>query len=133
MFYLLAYHPARSLQRSPAPVVSNGVLERFLNDTFPSLSGAGEARAATVENLEKAYSRQLDVPGLAKEQLDIGIKGDVVRVTSKVKAARKVKTAWRFPLEIDAASSTTKLENGMLTLSLGKKIPVSNVSQLAIQ
>lgn len=133
MLYLLANRPARSFQRSPAPVVGNGALESFFSDTFPSLSGAGAARTATVENLENAYSRQLDVSGLAKERLDIGIEGHVVRVTSKVEAARKVKADWRFPLQIDATSSTAKLENGVLTLSLGKKIPVSNVSQLAIQ
>ena len=72
-------------------------------------------------------------PGLAKEQLDIGIEGDVVRVSSKADAARSVKAAWRFPLEIDVAGSSARLENGVLTLSLGKKVPVSNISQLAIE
>lgn len=132
MFYSLATRPVRSFQRSHAPVVSNGALENFLNDTFSSLASAGGAKAATVEDLEKTYALQLDVPGLAKEQLDIGIEGDVVRVSSKDDAARKVKAAWRFPLEIDAANSSAKLENGVLTLTLGKKIPVSKVSQLAI-
>ncbi len=75
----------------------------------------------------------LDVPGVSREQLDIGIEGDVVRVSSKEDAARKVKAAWRFPLEIDVTASGAKLENGVLTLTLGKKVPVSNVSQLAIQ
>ncbi|MES2360232.1 MAG: Hsp20/alpha crystallin family protein [Pseudomonadota bacterium] len=133
MFYSLATRPVRSFQRSHAPVVSNGALESFLNDTFSSLSNAGGAKTASVEDLEKTYALQLDVPGLAKEQLDIGIEGDVVRVSSKDDAARKVKAAWRFPLEIDAANSSAKLENGVLTLTLGKKIPVSKVSQLAIQ
>ena len=76
---------------------------------------------------------QLDVPGLAREQLDIGIEGDVVRVSSKDDAPRKVKAAWRFPLEIDTANSSAKLENGVLTLTLGKKVPVSNVTHLDIQ
>ncbi|MGH8832305.1 MAG: Hsp20/alpha crystallin family protein, partial [Polaromonas sp.] len=120
MFYSLATRPARSFHRSYAPVVSNGALEKFLNETFSSLSDAGVAKSATVEDLEKAYSLQLDVPGLAKEQLDIGIEGDVVRVASKADAPRSVKAAWRFPLEIDVASSTAKLENGVLTLTLGK-------------
>ncbi len=55
-----------------------------------------------------------------------------MRISSKADAARALKAAYRFPLEIDVASSTAKLENGVLTLTLGKKIPVSNVSQLAI-
>ena len=133
MFYSVATRPARSFQRSYAPAVSNGALESFLNDTFSSLSDAGVAKSATVEDLEKTYSLQLDVPGLAKEQLDIAIEGDVVRVASKADAPRSVKAAWRFPLEIDATNSSAKLENGVLSLVLGKKIPVSNVAQLAIQ
>lgn len=133
MFYSLANRPARAFHRHYAPVVSNGALEKFLNDTFSSLSDTGAAKAANVEDLEKAYSLQLDVPGVAREQLDISIEGDVVRVASKEGAARQVKAAWRFPLEIDTATSTAKLENGVLTLTLGKKIPVSNVTTLDIQ
>jgi HSP20 family protein len=133
MFYSLANRPARAFHRHYAPVVSNGALEKFLNDTFSSLSDTGAAKAANVEDLEKAYSLQLDVPGVAREQLDISIEGDVVRVASKEGAARQVKAAWRFPLEIDTAASTAKLENGVLTLTLGKKIPVSNVTTLDIQ
>lgn len=133
MFYSLAARPTRSFNRSHAPVASSGALEKFLNDTFSSLPSTGASQSAAVEDLEKTYSLQLDVPGLAKEQLDIGIEGDVVRVSSKADAARKVKAAWRFPLEIDVANSTAKLENGVLTLSLAKKIPVSNVTQLAIE
>ena len=132
MFYSVATRPARSFQRSTAPVVSNGALDRFLNDTFSSLSDTSAARAASVEDLETSYALTLDVPGVSKEQLDIGIEGDVVRVASKEDAARKVKAAWRFPLEIDVASSSAKLENGVLSLTLGKKVPVSNVSQLVI-
>ena len=133
MFYSLANRPARAFNRHYAPVVSNGALEKFLNDTFSSLSDTGAAKAASVEDLEKAYTLQLDVPGLAREQLDIGIEGDVVRVSSKEDAPRKVKAAWRFPLEIDTANSSAKLENGVLTLTLGKKVPVSNVTTLNIQ
>lgn len=132
MFYSLATHPAHSFQRSKAPVVSNAALDRFLNETLSSLNDSGVARPASMEDLEKSYSLTLDVPGLAREQLDIGIEGDVVRVSSKEDAARKVKAAWRFPLEIDVASSSAKLENGVLTLTLGKRVPVSNVASLAI-
>lgn len=132
MFYSLATRPASRFQRHSPALINNGALDKFLDDTLGSLSGARNAHAATVEDGEKAYSLQLDVPGLAKEQLDIGIEGDVVRISSKAEAPRTVKAAWRFPLEIDTAASTAKLENGVLTLTLAKKIPVSNVTQLAI-
>ena len=133
MFYSMATRPARSFERSVAPVVRNGALDKFLDETLTSLANADSSKAASVEDQEKTYSLQLDVPGLSREQLEIGIEGDVVRVSSKADAARSVKAAWRFPLEIDVATSTAKLENGVLTLTLGKKVPVSNVSQLAIQ
>lgn len=132
MFYSLASRPAARFQRHASALISNSALDKFLDDTLGSLSGARGTQAATVEDGEKAYSLQLDVPGLTKEQLDIGIEGDVVRVTSKADAPRTVKAAWRFPLEIDVASSTAKLENGVLTLTLGKKVPVSNVATLNI-
>ena len=132
MFYSLASRPARSYQHPASQVVSKLALEKFLNDTMGSMSGARSMSSATVEDGDKAYSLQLDVPGLAKEQLEIGIEADVVRVTSKADAARTVKAAWRFPLEIDVAGSTAKLENGVLTLTLGKKFPVSAVATLAI-
>lgn len=133
MFYSLANRPARAFHRHYAPVVSNGALEKFLNDTFSSLSDTSTAKAANVEDQENAYTLQLDVPGLAREHLDISIEGDVLRVASKEGAARQVKAAWRFPLEIDTATSTAKLEHGVLTLTLGKKVPVSNVTHLDVQ
>ena len=132
MFYSLASRPAHSYQHPASQVVSKLALDKFLDDTIGSMAGARSKPSATVEDGDKAYLLQLDVPGLAKEQLEIGIEADVVRVTSKADAARTVKAAWRFPLEIDVAGSTAKLENGVLTLTLGKKVPVSAVATLAI-
>ena len=120
------------MSRSTTPVVSKDALDHFLNDTIASLNDSGVPRPASVQDLEKSYSLTLDVPGLAREQLDIGIEADVVRISSKEDAARKVKAAWRFPLEIDATNSSAKLENGVLTLTLGKKVAVSKVTSLAI-
>ena len=133
MFYSLASRPSRSFQPSCAPAARNGALDKFLDETLTALAGVDASKSANVEDQEKTYSLQFDVPGLTREQLVIGIEGDVVRVSSKADAARSVKAAWRFPLEIDPANSTAKLENGVLTLTLGKKIPVSKVSQLVIQ
>ena len=69
---------------------------------------------------------------MTKDQLEIGIEADVVRISSKADAPRTVKAAYRFPLEIDVANSSAKLENGVLTLTLGKKVPVSNVASLSV-
>ena len=133
MFYAVATRPNTTPYTGSARVSNNAPLEKFLSDSLSSLSSSGPARAPSVEDLETGYKLQLDVPGLSKEQLDISIEADVVRVTSKAEAPRQVKAAWRFPLEVDVAASSATLENGVLTLALGKKIPVSNVRQLAIQ
>jgi HSP20 family molecular chaperone IbpA len=81
---------------------------------------------------EQAYTLTFDVPGIAKEQLSIGIEGSVVRIETLADAARKFKAAYELPQDIDVATSDAKLENGVLTLKLAKKAPVSNVAQLAI-
>jgi HSP20 family protein len=132
MFYSLATRPASRFQRHNPALVNNGALDSFLENTFGALSGARSPQAASVEDGEKAYALQLDVPGLSREQLEIGIEGDVVRITSKADAPRSVKAAYRFPLEIESADSAAKLENGVLTLTLAKKFPVSKVTPLAI-
>ena len=133
MFYAIANRPNTAPNTGAARVSSHDPLDKFLNDTLSSLSSGSAARATSVEDLETSYKLQLDVPGLSKAQIDIGIEGDVVRVTSKADAPRQVKAAWRFPVEVDVAASNATLEHGVLTLTLGKKVPVSNVSQLTIQ
>jgi HSP20 family protein len=81
---------------------------------------------------EHAYSLQFDVPGIAKEQLSIGIEGSVVRIESQPDAPRTYKAAYELPQDIDVSASDARLEHGVLTLKLAKKAPVSNVSNLAI-
>jgi HSP20 family protein len=56
----------------------------------------------------------------------------VVRIESKADAKRQFKAAYELPQDIDTATSEAKLENGVLTLKLGKRAPVSNVQTLTI-
>ena len=52
---------------------------------------------------------------MAREQLTIGIEGQVVRIETQADAARQYKAAYELPQDIDAAASAAKLENGVLT------------------
>ena len=81
---------------------------------------------------EQAYSLQFDLPGIAKEQLSIGIEGNVVRIESQPDAPRSYKAAYELPQDIEVSASDARLENGVLTLKLAKKVPVSNFSKLTI-
>jgi HSP20 family protein len=85
-----------------------------------------------VDSDDSSITLSLDVPGLAKEQLTIGIEGRIVRISSKDDAPRSFKAAYKVGSEIDAATSEAKLENGVLTLKLGKVAPESRETLLSI-
>lgn len=103
-------------------------LERFLQDTQRASQSACE-----LSQDERSYTLQLDMPGVGKEHVDIGIEGKLVRVNTREGAPRSYSHAWELPLEIDTATSEARLEHGVLTLKLGKLLPVSRVTNLAVQ
>ena len=122
MFFAPAIRTARFVPRA-----YDRSLERFVNDAF-----SATRRSLNVEQDDKTWTLTLDVPGFSREDLTIGIEGAVVRIESKADAKRQFKAAYELPQDIDAATSEAKLENGVLTLKLGKLVPVSNVAQLTI-
>lgn len=79
-----------------------------------------------------SYTLRIDMPGVAKDQLNIGIEGSVVRIASKEGAPRQYKAAYELPQDIDVGLSEARLEHGVLTLRLGKRQAVRRVSELAI-
>jgi len=101
--------------------------ERFVNSAFTAAQ-----RSLQIEQDDKSWTLSLDVPGLSREDLTVGIEGAVVRIESKAEAKRAFKAAYELPQDIDAGASEAKLENGVLTLKLGKLVPVDNVTQLSI-
>jgi HSP20 family protein len=103
-------------------------LERFMDDALRSTSN----RACAYTQDETAFNLTLDMPGIAKDQLNIAIEGAIVRITSKEGAPRSYKAAYELPQDIDTAQSAAKLENGVLSLKLVKKVPVSTATELAI-
>lgn len=114
--------------RRQAYTAAGRSLERFLQDA----QVARHQAACSVSQDEKAYTLSFDVPGIAKEQLNVGIEGSIVRIESKEGAARHYRQAYELPQEIDVAGSEAKLENGVLTLKLAKQLPASRVIQLNV-
>lgn len=116
-----SYTPAyRSFDRS---------FDRFFNE---SLFGNGY-RNLGVEQDDKGWTVTLDVPGFAREDLNIEVEGSVVRIQSKAEAKRRFQAAYELPEELDVAASEAKLENGVLTLKLARNVAVVNARQLAIK
>jgi HSP20 family molecular chaperone IbpA len=90
------------------------------------------AQDASFTQDEKQFLLNLDVPGISKDQLRISIEGAVVRIESKEDAPRRYRAAYGFGQDIDSAASSAALENGVLTLTLAKVVPVSKVAELEI-
>lgn len=87
---------------------------------------------ATVEQDETSTTMRFDVPGVTREQLDIGIDGNVVRIATVDGAPRQYRMAYRLGQDIALQGSGAKLENGVLTVRLVKQAPQSRVTELAI-
>jgi HSP20 family molecular chaperone IbpA len=130
MFFATAPVSYPSQVRRQAYASAGRAAERFLSD---ALITARQQPGTTTTQDDSSYTLTLDVPGIAKDQLGIAIEGAVVRIQSKEGAPRQYRAAYELPGDIDTALSEAKLENGVLTLKLAKKVPVSNAAELAIQ
>jgi HSP20 family protein len=126
MFYFIP-HPG--FGRRPTFVATGRQLEGALDQ----VAQRSLQPASAIEQDEKSYTLTFDVPGISRGQLSIGIEGNVVRIQSLEDAPRKYKAAYELPLDIEVASSSAKLENGVLTVRMAKQVPVSRVTELAIQ
>ena len=131
--------------------------DRFLGGAKPGV----ETRTPTMDVLESdgAYTIVLDVPGSTREQLKVSVEGRRVTLTSAVASASATKPEGQdqpvaetkpvdrvlyrersaaiyartivLPTEVDQAASQAKFENGVLTLTLAKKVP-AGATQLSI-
>ena len=119
---------APSLARRHAFLTADRPFERALDE----VAQRRMQPVTSIEQDDKSYTLRFDVPGISREQLSIGIEGQVVRIASLDEAPRAYKAAFELPTDIEVATSTAKLENGVLTVHLVKQVPVSRVSQLAI-
>ena len=116
-----------------APRSADLALQRFLMGALETPARASTSTAGCIVTQDdKATTLQLDVPGLAREQLQISIEGNVVKLQSVAGAPRQVQRAWELADEIDATASTAKLENGVLTLTLARMVPTEKSVQLVV-
>ena len=125
MIRTAAYRPSlRAVDRN---------LEHFLRQTLWSQPGAGRSSGRNLEQDETSYTLRLDVPGLSREQLLVNIDAATVRIESAAEAPRRYQEAFEVPQEIDAGQSKAHLENGVLTLTLFKKVADKRATRLDIQ
>jgi HSP20 family protein len=122
------YTPAIVRRAAFNNAFNNALSNQFLN----SVAAASTTPTLDVTQDESSYAFSVDVPGIAKEHLNIGIEGNVVRIESVAEAKRQYKVSYELPQDIDVSASEAKLEHGVLTIKLAKLVPVSKVTTLPI-
>lgn len=115
-----------------APQQADLALQRFLQ-AAQQAAQTPATQGYTATTTDEATTLSVDVPGLSREQLQLRIEDAQVQLTSVEGAPRQVQRSWQLPHAIDAAASSAKLENGVLTLVLPQLKPVDKSVTLTIQ
>jgi HSP20 family molecular chaperone IbpA len=75
----------------------------------------------------------MDMPGVSKDHLLVQIEEQMVQINTTAEANRVYKAQFELPMPVDVATSSAKLENGILNLVLVKKLPQSKAQALPVQ
>ena len=146
-------HRAPQLSR-----VVDRVFDESLDRLFGGAPAGAPSRtpALDVSETDTGYNLVLDVPGVTRAQLKVSVEGRRVSIETvdapKAEATEAVADASKeaapralyrerssaryartvsLPAEVDQAASQAKFENGVLTLTLAKKVP-TGATQLSI-
>jgi HSP20 family protein len=118
-------------------------LVRYVDDLLDRQAGHRSAPARApkldVAETDTAYVVTLDLPGVAREDVQVSAEGRRVTLKAEARKASELddgpRLVWRersqarfersfvLPQEVDQASSAAKLEHGVLTLTLAKRQP----------
>ena len=139
---------------------SRTAFDRVVDDSFDRffrnavVAETPRTPALDVSETDTAYTVSFDVPGVTREQLKVSVEGRKVSIETidaakpveavadapKVEAPRSLyreRSTARYartvslPAEVDQTASQAKFENGVLTLTLAKKV-ATGATQLAI-
>jgi len=134
---------ARSASRAPIGRLADDSFDRFFSNAVAAASA--RSPALDVSETDTAYTVSFDVPGVTREQLKVSVEGRKVSIetveavkpveaaadAAKVDAPRPLyreRSSARYartvslPAEVDQTASQAKFENGVLTLTLAKKV-----------
>ena len=104
-------------------------LERFLQEVARPL----HTPPTQFEQDDHQYRLSMDIPGVSRDQLVVEIEEQLVQIHTTAEAKRVYKAQFELPMPVDAATSSAKLENGILNLVLVKKLPQSKAQALPVQ
>lgn len=134
----------------------------LLNDFFRDIAPAfyvrplhGDALPAPaqikldVKESKEAYTVHAEIPGVPKEDIHVSVDGNLVTLQAEVKQHDStsendavlrseryfgaVSRSFQLPMDIDQAQAKAKFDNGVLTLTLPKKLAANVAQKLAIE
>lgn len=105
----------------------------FENELTRFFDHAFEPGFSSLTEKDGFWEVSIDVPGVTREQLAIDIDKRRVTVQTKEDAPRQYSSAFVLPADVDPAMSEAKLENGVLTLKLARKVEEKTSTQLEIK
>jgi HSP20 family protein len=120
------------------PFADSGIDELFRGFFRPvRMEKAPAAIKMDVAETENAYVVKAEIPGAAKEEIEVSIDGNQVSIGAEVRREKDVKDgervlrseryygsvhrAFTLPVEVDETASDAKYANGVLELTLVKK------------
>jgi HSP20 family protein len=131
--------------RRVAPVALSRAIDHLFNER--ALADEPRVPALDVTESDTAYTLSYDLPGLSKDQLKVTVQGRRVTIEANAAAANEAKEGERviyrersaaqyartvsLPAEVDQSTSSARFENGVLTLTLAKRVP-TGATQLNI-
>ena len=130
-----------------ALMTRGGLFDELFRDMSPSflvrplhgdpLPSPAQIKVDVKEN-DKAYTVQAEVPGVSKDEIHVSLDGNVVTLRAEVKQEDRqgsdekvlrseryygaVSRSFQLPMDIDQAQAKAKYDNGVLTLTLPKKV-----------
>lgn len=123
----------------------NGAFDRLFDDALAHAFGqrapartAARTPALDLSETDTGYTVTVDLPGVTKDDVKVSVDGRQVTLEAQAQATQERKEGERtvhrerstvsysrsftLPVEVDDAASQAKLDNGVLTLTLAKKV-----------
>ncbi len=152
---------SRTVSRSAAPHFARAVDRLFddsLDRYFGGTASGARTPALDVSETDSAYIVAFDVPGVTRAQLKVSVEGRRVsletveaqrsdttdtpagaeltppaapRALYRERSAARYARTVSLPAEVDQGASQAKFENGVLTLTLAKKV-ATGATQLSV-
>lgn len=110
---------------------------------------AGPRISIDVREDDKSYTVHADLPGVKKEDIDIQVEGNVVRISAESRQEREEKQGERvirseryvgrvmrsftLGMDVDDSAASAKFENGVLELSLPKKPVAESRRKISVE